>query len=107
MEFGRLWDRNLVIIFISLPSSQLLTPILRCVEMAKEFPHVEVWGVDCQNLDAYWKKDTPKNCNFRIVHPEEILSEKYSACFDLIHLRFVAGSVRYFFTMRDYAKSCP
>ncbi|PVF97692.1 S-adenosyl-L-methionine-dependent methyltransferase [Serendipita vermifera] len=77
-----------------------------CVEMAKEFPHVEVWGVDCQDLGVYWKNDTPQNCNFRIVHPEEILSEKFNASFDMIHLRFVAESFLQFRKRMEELQQC-
>lgn len=65
-----------------------------CFDMAKEFSHVEVWGVDQPSAQKGWSEEAPANCRFE-VHSNYDFLQDYEKNFDLIHMRFVAGGVSY------------
>lgn len=56
----------------------------RCVEMAREFPHVQVIGID---LEPKKVEEVPLNCKFITGDFTEPLLQ-FHAHFDFIHWRF-------------------
>jgi hypothetical protein len=67
--------------------------------MAKEFPHVEVLGIDRPDDGITARAcDMPSNCRFEPRPDYEFLEEdRFKNQFDLIHMRFVAGGVSAYF----------
>jgi trans-aconitate methyltransferase len=63
------------------------------IEMAKEFPHVEVIGLDVPQAKEHWSGDVPPNCTFEGTDFQFAIPEKYIGSCDLIHLRFIASAV--------------
>jgi trans-aconitate methyltransferase len=63
------------------------------IEMAKEFPHAEVIGVDVPQAKEHWKGGYPSNCTFEPIDFQFSMPEKYLESCDLIHLRFIASAV--------------
>ncbi|KAG8928681.1 hypothetical protein FRC00_001682 [Tulasnella sp. 408] len=62
------------------------------IEMAKEFPHAEVVGLDLAPVNP--SSDVPPNCGFILGNCETCLDDpSYESAFDMIHARFIAADV--------------
>lgn len=71
------------------------------IDMAEKFPHVEVLGTDRPPVGKVWNYDIPPNCHLQEYPSFDFLCG-FQNTFDLIHMRFVAGSCEQFLkTMYD------
>ncbi|KAG8949411.1 hypothetical protein FRC00_008160, partial [Tulasnella sp. 408] len=62
------------------------------IEMAKEFPHAEVVGLDLVPVNL--SSDVPPNCEFILGNCETCLDDpSYESAFDMIHARIIAPDV--------------
>ena len=63
------------------------------IEMANEFPHVEVLGLDVPQAVEHWQGEYPPNCRFEGTDFQFAMPERYLDNFDIIHMRFIASAV--------------
>lgn len=65
-----------------------------CIDMALEFPHAEVLGID---LEPRQIREPPPNCKFPRYDINQGLSQ-YHGAYDLVHCRFAGqgGSIEWF-----------
>lgn len=74
---------------------------LWCMQLAMEFPHVDVIGVDIQQSRP---PHIPDNCTFETGDINECLSRYFDVC-DLVHCRCMTGAVRnYSVLLRDLCR---
>lgn len=85
-------NRTWFVSYTDFVNDSTLTSYWRALEMAQEFPHVEVWGWDRPQVREIWSGAVPTNCRFETA-PDYDFLENYENEFDLIHMRFVAGGV--------------
>lgn len=76
------------------------------VEMAREFPHVEVLGLDVPQAIEHWKGEYPKNARFEATNFQFAMPEKYLNRFDIIHLRFIASAFSQFQKSLEEIQDC-
>lgn len=70
--------------------------------MAAEFPHADVWGIDSPGQGSqHMSSDIPDNCHFESWDILNSLPDSYRGQFDLVHVRFIAGTVRFLPYMKD------
>jgi hypothetical protein len=63
--------------------------INRCIEMALEFPHVEVLGID---LEPRQIREPPSNCSF-VRHDIDLGLSQFYGKYDFIHCRYAGHGV--------------
>jgi hypothetical protein len=68
----------------------IVTESTRCIDMALEFPHAEVLGIDIQLRP---QENVPSNCSFRIHDINTGLSQ-FHGMYDLVHCRYSGQAVR-------------
>jgi hypothetical protein len=67
------------------------TESTRCLDMALEFPHAEVLGIDIQFRS---QENVPSNCSFRVHDINDGLS-RFHGMYDLLHCRYTGQGVRF------------
>jgi SAM-dependent methyltransferase len=76
----------------------------RASEIAKEFPHCEVVGVDLAPVPLE-KMDLPPNCRFEIDDVNNGLAH-FRDQFDVVHVRFIASGIKDFRKTMQAIEEC-